>query len=216
MNDFDKIAPHYDAMARLVFGDSIKKAQLSFIDQIPESSEVLIIGGGTGWIAQEIFQKVKDVRITYLEKSEQMIALSQSSLQEVEKSKLTFVNKSLEDFETSGKYDVIVANFFLDVFSKGQLTMMVRRIKKLLRPSGLLLVSDFQINDSWLSKMWQKPLLWLMHAFFRFMSQLQSTELQGIADEIEKHGFKLKKRKFFFGKVIFSSVYEVGAEIGTQ
>ena len=51
MNGFNSIAPVYDALATLVFGRSIRNAQLCFLGDIGYRGKVLILGGGTGWFA---------------------------------------------------------------------------------------------------------------------------------------------------------------------
>ena len=48
-----------------------------FIEHISRNSKILIVGGGTGWILEELSKIYKtDIEITYVEKSSQMIALS--------------------------------------------------------------------------------------------------------------------------------------------
>ena len=50
LNQFDLVAPFYDALSRLVFGDQIVKSQTHFLHQVQKDDQVLILGGGTGQI----------------------------------------------------------------------------------------------------------------------------------------------------------------------
>ena len=52
--DFNTVARPYDFISRLVFGDSLVEAQTSLLHYIPSNSQILIVGGGTGWILEEI------------------------------------------------------------------------------------------------------------------------------------------------------------------
>ena len=45
---FDRVAPYYDRLARLVFGGSIRRAQRHFLSQVPAAARVLLVGGAPG------------------------------------------------------------------------------------------------------------------------------------------------------------------------
>jgi ubiquinone/menaquinone biosynthesis C-methylase UbiE len=76
---FNRIAPVYDILASIVFGNAIKKAQFWLLDHVPAGSSVLIAGGGTGWILQEIARKRLDCSIHFLDISEEMIRLAKKT-----------------------------------------------------------------------------------------------------------------------------------------
>ena len=48
--NFNYIAPFYDTLCQLVFGQRVKNAQIESLKFIPANSTILIAGGGTGWI----------------------------------------------------------------------------------------------------------------------------------------------------------------------
>ncbi len=211
LNDFDTIAPHYDWIAKAVFGNAIKDSQEVFLSKIPANSKVLILGGGSGWIVHRVLEYAQCVSITYVEKSKKMIELTQARLSRDELKSVNFVQGSFEKLEIEEPFDVVITPFFLDVFDKSQLRMTIDKIKSILKKNGLLIVADFQINDTLSSKSWQKPLLWFMHLFFWFISQLESNQLQDINAEILQRGFVIQYEELFFGKAIFSSVYRIVA-----
>jgi tRNA (cmo5U34)-methyltransferase len=48
---FDRLAPFYDSLARLIIGKGIKQSQLHFLNHLRGQNQgVLVLGGGTGWI----------------------------------------------------------------------------------------------------------------------------------------------------------------------
>ena len=54
---FNHIARWYDIVAQVVFLGAIKKSQINNLQSIDTAKSVLVIGGGTGWIINEIWQK---------------------------------------------------------------------------------------------------------------------------------------------------------------
>jgi hypothetical protein len=46
LNNYDKIAGHYDTLSRLVFFKSQVNAQINQLRYIQENSHILIVGGG--------------------------------------------------------------------------------------------------------------------------------------------------------------------------
>jgi spermidine synthase len=76
--NYDNSASFYDGLSRLVFGRTLIAAQVAFLSSIPKNAKVLIIGGGTGWILEEITRLYPSgLTITYVEISANMMALSQ-------------------------------------------------------------------------------------------------------------------------------------------
>ncbi|WP_332369451.1 class I SAM-dependent methyltransferase [Spirosoma telluris] len=74
--NFDWIAPVYDTLAFIVFGHRLKQAQVVFLNRIPPTASVLIVGGGSGWLLEQILRKREPKQVVYLETSAQMLALA--------------------------------------------------------------------------------------------------------------------------------------------
>jgi hypothetical protein len=51
---FNNSAWFYDRLSRLVYGKAIVNTQLYLLGYIQPNSNILIVGGGTGWILDEI------------------------------------------------------------------------------------------------------------------------------------------------------------------
>ena len=67
--NYNKIAPVYDMLSRLVFGKAIVNAQRRLLPGLPRGEyRLLIVGGGTGWILDELGkQKPQGITIDYVE-----------------------------------------------------------------------------------------------------------------------------------------------------
>ena len=118
---FDFVAPFYDSLAGLVFGRAIRDAQVIFLDMIPRQSQILIIGGGTGWILPEIFTRASPARIVYLEASPKMLNLArQQILNPAQEACTEFRLGTEKDIRSEEKFDVFISHFFLDLFLPDQ------------------------------------------------------------------------------------------------
>ena len=96
-NNYDRIARYYDTLSRLVFFRSQIKAQTDQLQVIPPGSRILIVGGGTGWILEEIAKvQASGLSITYVEISEEMLRLSKErGVKDIE---VIFIHASAEGF----------------------------------------------------------------------------------------------------------------------
>ena len=96
--NYNRIAWFYDGLCSLVFGSDIKKAQIELLPFIPKNANILIIGGGTGWIIDEITKTHSTgLSITYIDVSAKMIQLSKKrnfAFNEIE-----FIETSIENIE---------------------------------------------------------------------------------------------------------------------
>ena len=194
-NRFDLIAPWYDFIGKLVFGNSIIKSQSYFISEIKESHTVLILGGGTGKL---LSQTPKCERIHFVDLSQKMIDRAKKR---GSKSSINFIQADFLTHDFASRYDVIICPFFLDCFNETHLQQAILKVKNLLKEDGKLIVTDFQQTNG------NKFLLKLMHYFFKIFASLESKRLKSIHQEVELVGFSEVESKYFYRNMIFSRLY---------
>jgi len=79
--NFNNSAWFYDPLSRVVYGKALVNAQSWLLNYIPKKANVLIVGGGTGWILEELTRiHPDDLTITYVEIAANMIALSEKRI----------------------------------------------------------------------------------------------------------------------------------------
>ena len=89
---FDRIAPYYDALKRLVFGNAIHRSQAHFLQRLPQGCRLLIIGGGSGEVLS-LLQNVNPLcRIWYVEASSKMLSLASSRVLPEAKHLVNFIH----------------------------------------------------------------------------------------------------------------------------
>lgn len=203
--NFDRVAWIYDTLSFLVYGNSIKKAQKYFLNKIISNSEVLIPGGGTGFILEYLSEMNIPLNITYIDNSSKMIRSSKK--RKINKElKVDFI-LGTESGDTDKKFDFIITNFFLDLFGEDRLKVVIGRLKNTLKADGKLIVTDFRYTGK--GTVYQRTLSFLMHKFFKVFCNLESKELKDINSFLLKAGFALEEVRYFKRDFIFSGVYKL-------
>ena len=200
-NNFNIVAPFYDALARLVFGYRLELAQQYFLEEVKPNTQVLIVGGGSGKIL-EWLPKDLNLKVDYVELSDGM--LNRAMKREQHGNHISFKRKDV--FEVNDSYNIIITNFFLDCFPEEKLIEVITHLNARLKEKGAWLVTDFSLPAN--SR--QRILLWTMHTFFRLLARLESTKLQDIRGILALSGLKIRKEKLFSEQLIFSAVYRKG------
>lgn len=197
---FDRLVPFYDLLVWVVYGSHIRKAQAYFLNRIPDHSKILILGGGTGWILKALLSDKNSCEVWYVESSSAMILKARK--RDTGKNIIHFITGTEADIPEQIKFDVVITNFFLDMFSDTSNEEIARLVISILSPRSQWHVTDFVSTTVW----WQKLLLKVMYTFFRFTCGIEARELPSWDAIIQQH-MKINATEFFFGKFIKSAVY---------
>jgi ubiquinone/menaquinone biosynthesis C-methylase UbiE len=199
--NYDNSARFYDNLSRLVFGKALVMAQVHLLPYIPANSNVLIIGGGTGWLLEEITKlHPSSLNITYVEISEKMIDLSRK--RSIGNNRITFINKPIQQVVLN-QQDVIITPFLFDNFTEVNLHPLFAHIHSMLKPVGLWLNTDFQLTGKW----WQYILLKSMLLFFKVLCGVESWRLPDVEKRFNEYGYDVIEEKTFFNDFIITKMY---------
>lgn len=215
-NNYDKIARYYDRLSRLVFFKSQVNAQIHQLRYLPEKGRILIVGGGTGWILEEIAKVIPEgLHLVYVEISAKMMALSKE--RSVAGNTVEFVNLGIEDFSTDQPFDVICTPFLFDNFGEENAVMVFHHLDSMLRKGGLWFHTDFDLainkgrgdvrqpdNGDW----WKTVFLALMYRFFKLVANVEASKLINMNPYFEAAGYKVLEQKHYYRKFIQSLVLE--------
>ena len=207
---FDRIAFIYDGMVRIASFNQINKSQLAFLSHLSTQSTCLILGGGTGYFLQKLLEENKTIHVTYIDASVKMIESAQKRINKNipnELHRVTFINERVEDF-TFNNFDIIICNYFLDLFDDAYVTFLIERFKQHLNKDGLLYVTDFSIPEKglmhWSTKVGLKILYW----FFKCVTGLSADKLPHIESIVLQEKFRLLYTTSFFKGALRSSLYK--------
>jgi ubiquinone/menaquinone biosynthesis C-methylase UbiE len=203
--NFNNSAWFYDRLSRLVYGRALINAQLYLLQYIKPGSSILIVGGGTGWILEELTKlHPSGLHITYIEVAAGMMALSRKK--NTGKNHVIFVNDAIENVPFTSDFDVAITPFLFDNFTEQTLNTVFSHIHNALKPGGLWLNADFQLTGKW----WQGFLLKSMFVFFKVVCGIEASKLPGIEAYFTRNRYKTISEKTFFNDFIVARVYEVG------
>jgi len=193
----------YDRLARLVYGTALVGAQVYLLNYIPEDCSVLIVGGGTGWILEELAKiHPSGLTITYVEVAPAMMALSQK--RNAGANRVIFINDAIENTALMPGFDVVITPFLLDNFTDRNLDKIFDHINQLLKKDGLWLNTSFQPNGKW----WQSVLLKTMFVFFKVVCGIEASKLPRIDEFFMRNNYWTLHQKRFYNGFIASKVYQ--------
>lgn len=205
-NNYDAAAWFYDGLSRLVFGNSLVKAQRFLVKNLPAEATILIVGGGTGWILEEIAAvKSAFLTITYVEISAKMIRLSRQK--KCGRNEVTFVNAGIEDYQNKQQFDVILTPFLFDNFSENRIQSVFQQLHQSLKPNGLWLLCDFQVEENY-AGLWQKIILQVMYWFFGWLCSVETKKLIVMDTFFQAENYKLLSEKTFYKGFVISQIYQ--------
>jgi len=198
-SNYDNSAWFYDRLSKVVYGDALVRSQVYLLQFIKPNSSILIAGGGTGWILEELAKKyISGLTITYVEISANMMALSQT--RNWAYNQVTFINAAVEEAKLDKQFDVIFTPFLFDNFKEDTLVRVFNHLHTALKPGGIWLNTDFQLTGKW----WQNVLLQSMFLFFRILCRIETSVLPDINAKFKAHHYQMVGKQTFFGDFILS------------
>ena len=204
-NNYDPVARYYDFLSQLVFGRTEIDAQVELLDQVRPGDNLLIVGGGTGWILEKLAAIYPDgLQITYVECSQAMMALAR-------KRKwgghcVSFVQLPIEEFVTDERFDCILTGFLFDNFRQEHAEGVVRNLDTLLVDGGHWLFADLYYPRRG-GKWWHGLLLDSMYLAARLICRVEADRLPDMEVCFEEVGYFAVRRAFYYQGFIQSVAY---------
>ncbi len=201
--NYNNSAWFYDKLSRIVYSRALINAQVYLLQYVPPNASILIAGGGTGWILEELARlHSSGLQITYVEVAADMMIRSQK--RNAGNNKVIFINDAVENITPGTNFDVAITPFLFDNFTEKTTLRVFNHIHGLLKPGGLWLNTDFQLTGKW----WQSILLKLMLLFFKLLCKIEASQLPDVESLFKQHGYKAVKERTFFGDFIISKAYK--------
>lgn len=207
---FDRLASTYDLWVRLVFGKALEKAQCALLDQLPQGGNILLIGGGTGWLLKPLCNQAKPEKILYIDASAKMIQKAQDFVRKeipAWEGKIEFLQGTQEALPVSDHFDCIITPFFLDLFSQEELASVFTQLTQQLTPNGIWYLVDFQVAKQPF-RIPAKMLIWIMYRFFRLFTGMSGTQLIDPTPYFSTHNYQLLTGKRFYLGMVKSQVWK--------
>lgn len=183
--NYGRIAPWYQPLSRIVFGNTLIRAQSLALQSEAGDSCLLIAGGGDGEILKHL--QGWTGRIDFVEISGEMIRQAQRKAA----GPVRWFQRDIFDFCPDCQYDIILFPFLLDNFLPEEAENLITRIPSFLHENGQVIIADYTETPCF----WQKILLRTMYLFFRAVADVQVRALPPIEKIMQENGFR-KTRSF--------------------
>ncbi len=200
-NNFNLIAPVYDILSKTIFGNTISTAQKSHLDKIEATKLIVIVGGGSGKILHDLDQLGLELDVFYVELSGTML----------DRAKTMTLKNIHVDFVCADALhtdipvcDIVITNFFLDVFTEQNLNNIMKKLDAVLRPEGIWLCTDFLRTG----KFYNDTLIRVMYLFFRLTANLEGDRLCDFEMKFKEIGFQNISSKTYSNGMIMSTCYK--------
>jgi tRNA (cmo5U34)-methyltransferase len=215
--DFGPVAWFYDALAGLVFGGALRRAQRATLAAgLPAgpAPRVLVLGGGAGWVLGEIWRQRPQAQVLYLEVSAAMLARTRARLRHNPPptgATLELRQGTEASLLPDEKFDVLITFFVLDCFTEAALPGALAQLYAARHPSTPWLVTDFR-PAQW---GWRRWLLQAMYLFFGLTVGLRARQLPPWPAALAALGLHPRWSQDFFGSAITGIVLN-GPELKTE
>src|SRR4030095_10803606 len=117
---FDYIAPFYDALAVTVFGNNLRMAKKHSRHLLPHKGNLLLMGGGTGNILNDLLASHDQIRIDFIEPSQKMLAIAKRRLKRRFEERVNFIHGNHRNIPSGAGYDAVTSFFVIDCLKQDE------------------------------------------------------------------------------------------------
>jgi SAM-dependent methyltransferase len=194
LRSYDFAAGWYDTLAKLYSLGAISRVKSCQWQWVQHGQRMLAVGVGSGEEVPALLER--GVALTCLEPSAGMRRRFQSRVGEAASEGFDLCGESLLD-HSSVPYDVVSANFFLNLYDGPALGKAARHLHGLLRPDGYLLVADFAPYADHSCKSWLRRVYYrLPQMCFALLGLAQWHPLFNYELLFRAWGFRLEEKRF--------------------
>jgi len=204
--NFDRVAPHYRWLEKLVFGEQLQRARITFVRQIASPQRALVVGEGNGRFLTELLNDHRVLRVDCVEASVRMIELARAR---VEDKRVQFIcDDILETPLPENSHDLVVTHFVLDCFAEAPLRQVIEKLSLLATRNATWLITDFCEPLRGWRRLRARALIATMYAFFRAVAGVKARRLVDYGPLLRAEGFILTNEVLSPNEMIRSQVWQ--------
>jgi trans-aconitate methyltransferase len=197
-------------MEYFAFGPALHRRRCEFMNEITSARKVLILGDGDGRFTAAFLRQNPTALVDSLESSKNMSRLAAARIANSPNGRER-VRQLREDARTArlpGRYDLVVAHFFLDCFRTEELETLIPRIAAHLTPGARWLISEFQIPSSGLNQYFAALLVKALYLSFGLLTGLEAARLPEHRKVLERNGYIRIASKTGLAGMLVSEIWE--------
>jgi ubiquinone/menaquinone biosynthesis C-methylase UbiE len=192
---FDRLAPHYTWMERVLAGPRLQRVRLSWLEHLAGCERILIAGVGHGHFLRACARRFPHAEIVSVDASAGMLARAKLHAGPAQ-ARLQFVHAALPAWRPEpASFDAIVTHFFLDCFAPPELGEVVAVLARGTRPRARWMVTDFALPSRGWRRHRARAIHAAMYAFFRPVTHIRARRVTPPDDLLRTHGFARGARR---------------------
>lgn len=204
LNLYNRVAPWYESLAKLVFGSALLRIQKALIQELPTQGTLAILGGGTGHILPYLYAHAPQLHILYAEASEQMIQIARKNAPP--QMLITFMHTDNLEW-TNNDITGIYAGFFFDLFAPVECKSIISDIEDKCPEQLTWYVADFDKPLLKQASFLRKAQLKASIFFFRIVAKHSLSYLPDVFKIFNEIGYKTLKYNTLDNHIISFSVF---------
>jgi len=193
------VGPLYDFLSNLYSGRSIHHCKIAMInkDNVKKGDRILFAGVGHGLDAIQAAEL--GANVTVVDISETMLNQFRQKLKKNNpKLKIRQVHSDILEFNEFKKYDMVVANFFLNVFYQDMMTRVLEQLVRLGKPGAKIVVGDFSYPTGNIFSRAFKVIYWYGAVlFFWLFARNAVHNIYNYPEFMENAGLVIKEKKYY-------------------
>ena len=193
------VGPAYDLLSNLYSGRSIHRCKVAMIntDNVRKGDRILFAGVGHGRDA--VHAAEMGANVTVVDLSETMLSKFRQNLQQTNgKLKIRQIHSDIMEFKEFQKYDMVVANFFLNVFDREMVTRVLEHLIGLGKPGAKIVVGDFSYPSGNILSRGFKILYWYGAVLFFWLTARNAVHnIYNYPEFMERLGLVIREKKYY-------------------
>lgn len=187
----------YDLLSSVYSGGRIDDCKDAMLDRLRPDDTALFAGVGHGRDAIKAAQR--DARITVVDLSPTMLEkFSNHSAPYTFKHPIRRLHEDILKVPVDEQYDMVFANFFLNVFPRDQMDAVVKHLAALAKPGGYVVVGDFAYPcGNMLMRSIQDLYWYIAVSLFYLVTRNAFHPIYNYPAYLEKHGLVISDTRYF-------------------
>jgi SAM-dependent methyltransferase len=219
---FDRLAHAYRWMEWASFGPFLGLCRSTFLPRLTHCRSALVLGDGDGRFTAKLLRTIPSIHVHAVDSSPAMLAVLTRTCGQNAAS-LTTQHADIRTWQRSPRpttdptllYDLVVTHFFLDCLSTDEILAPALRLKPILFPGALWVVSEFAVPPGWFGRLVAGPIVRGLYLAFGLLTGLRQRTLPDYASALSAAGFKRLERRSRLGGLLVSELWQTTASSST-
>jgi len=176
----------------------IPKCKVAMLDRLKPGDKLLIAGAGHGTEAIEAARRGVDV--TAVDISRTMLRHMQKKIDRARPGKsIRMVNNDILKEQYPGEFDMVMANYFLNVFPREKMLEILAHLTTFVKPGGFMVIGDFTLPQEGgrFYKMFQTAYWYTAASFYWLTADNAVHPIYDYPALLKSSGFEIEEIRHF-------------------